>query len=411
MTEGIVVSILEELQNDASWDAFLKYKTERDHFSIKERKAWEQFIEEKAYQGIVARLRENDFTFDYPTKILVNKSGTGKKRIVYSFREEETAVLKVMAYLLYRYDDRISPHCYSFRREATAKTAIQQILRIKKLEHKYTLKVDISNYFNSIPPERLVEILRKMLSDDEALVLCLERLLLAGKAYENGEMITEERGAMAGIPIAPFFANVYLHSMDEEFDRRGVAYYRYSDDILLFADSEAQLEEYEALLYRLIDEKGLRINPDKVRKTAPGEGWEFLGFAYRDGKVDLSEVTKHKMKAKIRRKANKLYRWRMKKDVSFEKTAKVMIRVFNRKFYDESDENRFSWSRWFFPLLTTDEGLKELDAYLIQYIRYLYSGRHYKGNYRVTYEQIKELGFRSLVNEFYKRAGSYIARS
>lgn len=55
-------------------------------------------------------------------------------------------------------------------------------------------------------------------------------------------------------------------------------------------------------------------------------------------------------------------------------------------------------------LLTTDEGLKELDAYLIQYIRYLYSGRHYKGNYRVTYEKIKELGFRSLVNEFYKRA-------
>ena len=53
-------------------------------------------------------------------------------------------------------------------------------------------------------------------------------------------------------------------------------------------------------------------------------------------------------------------------------------------------------------MLTTDEGLKEMDAYLIQYIRYLYSGRHYKGNYRITYDEIKALGYRSLVKEYYK---------
>ncbi len=225
---------------------------------------------------------------------------------------------------------------------------------------------------------------------------------MADMAYDSGIPVREVRGAMAGIPIAPFFANIYLKSMDEEFERRGAAYFRYSDDILLFADSEEELKEYETLLYGCIREKGLSVNPSKVKMTKPGEGWEFLGFAYKDGKVDLSEVTKNKLKAKIKRKAHKLYRWRMKKDASFEHTAKAMIRVFNRKFYDDTDENKFSWSRWFFPVLTTDEGLKEMDAYLVQYIRYLYSGRHYKGNYRVTYEQIKELGFRSLVNEFYK---------
>lgn len=42
-------------------------------------------------------------------------------------------------------------------------------------------------------------------------------------------------------------------------------------------------------------------------------------------------------------------------------------------------------------------------AYLLQYIRYLYSGRHYKGNYLVTYEDIKALGYRSHVNEYYKK--------
>ena len=38
-----------------------------------------------------------------------------------------------------------------------------------------------------------------------------------------------------------------------------------------------------------------------------------------------------------------------------------------------------------------------------EYIRYTVTGRHYKGNYRITYEQLKKWGYRSLVNEFYRK--------
>lgn len=396
------MSLLEELKEPAVWDSFLQYKTERNHLSPKEQEAWSRFVESRAYEQVTEHLTEAGYTFDYPTKISVNKSGTRKKRIVYSFSETESMVLKAMGYLMYRYDDKISPHCYSFRRNASAKDAIGAVLRIPKLDRKYCLKVDISNYFNSIPTERLIEVLEEIITDDAPLVEFLKRLLRAGKAYEDGVLVEEERGAMAGIPIAPFFANIYLLSMDENFAEKGVDYFRYSDDILLFADSEEQLQEYEEFLRLCIGEKGLTINPEKVSVTKPGETWEFLGFSYKQGKVDLSQVTKNKLKAKIKRKAHALYRWRLRKGADFEGTAKAMIRTFNKKLYDEADENRFTWSRWFFPVLTTDEGLKELDAYLVQYIRYLSSGRHYKGNYRITYEDIKALGYRSLVHEYYK---------
>ena len=396
------MSILERLKEDETWESFLQYKLERNHLSSKEQELWKTFIENREYREVTEHLTEEDFCFDYPKKILVNKSGNRKKRTVYSFSDKESMVLKAMAYLLYHYDEKISPCCYSFRRNRTAKDAITEILKLPRLSQKYCLKVDISNYFNSIPVDGLVKVLEEVITDDEPLLQFLSRLLYAGKVYENGELICEERGAMAGIPIAPFFANVYLLSMDKEFEKRKIAYFRYSDDILLFADSEEQLKEYEVLLRQCIYEKGLSINPDKICVTAPGESWEFLGFAYKQGRIDLSEVTKNKLKAKIKRKAHSLYRWRVKKNVDFERTAKTMIRTFNKKFFDDTDENRFTWSRWFFPVLTTDEGLKELDAYLVQYIRYLSSGRHFKGNYRVSYEQIKALGFRSLVHEYYK---------
>lgn len=395
------MQILEDLNDDAVWDAFLQYKLDRKHLSEKEQAAWRLFIKNRLYRPMTEGLAKGDFPFDYPAKLVINKSGTNKKRIVYSYPETQSMVLKAMAFLLYRYDERLSSSCYSFRRNVSAREAIADIRAVPRLEKMYCLKADVRNYFNSIPPERLVDVLKEFITDDAPLLTFLERLLLAGKAYENGSLVTEERGAMAGIPISPFFANLYLLSLDKLFEEKGALYFRYSDDILLFADSEEKLEEYRKLLQTHLAEKGLCLNPEKVRVCSPGEAWEFLGFSYVQGKIELSDVTKEKLKAKIRRKARALYRRRIKKKMDFETTAGTMIRTFNRKFYDVRDENAFTWSRWFFPVLTSAEGLKELDAYMVQYIRYLSSGRHYKGNYRVTYSQIKALGFRSLVHEYY----------
>ena len=396
------MSMLYELRDRSVWEAFLQSKIERKHLSEKEQEVWKEFIAGERYRVVTDRITDSDYVFNPPVKISVNKSGTSKKRIVYSFSEEESMVLKLMSHLMYRYDYKISPRCFSFRRDSSAKEAIAQILKIENLKEKYCLKIDISNYFNSIPIDRLAEVLGTIIDDDEMLLQFLVRLLRDGKACENGELICEPRGAMAGIPIAPFFANIYLLSMDNEFESRGIDYFRYSDDIIIFADSSEQLAECERLLREIVAEKGLSVNPKKVSRGKPGEDWEFLGFAFCDGKVDLSRVTINKMKAKIRRKAHAIYRRRVRRKWDFSYAGKSLIKVFNKKYFDEAEENRFTWSRWFFPVLTTDEGLRELDAYLIQYVRYLYRGRHYKGNYKVTYDQIKQMGFRSLVHEYYK---------
>lgn len=103
---------------------------------------------------------------------------------------------------------------------------------------------------------------------------------------------------MAGIPVAPFFANVYLSCVDAEFARMGCLYFRYSDDILLFADSPKELSDLQELLYLRLSEHSLSLNPQKVRLSKPGEPIEFLGFSYRDGEMDLSLNTLRKTKAK-----------------------------------------------------------------------------------------------------------------
>lgn len=397
-----MADILTLLSQEATWQEFLQYKLDGHYVSRKEREALTSYVQEKRYAPLAEKLLAGEYCFSLPLKRAINKSGSTKKRVIYTYSEDENLFLKCLGYLLYRYDEKLSDRCYSFRRSRSARDAIFDILAQENRDQLYCYKADISNYFNSIPEQVLLAVLKEVIDDDPGLVWFFEKLLLANRSrLEDGSEISESRGAMAGTPISPFLANIYLLSVDRYFESQDVSYFRYSDDILIFAYSEKALAEAATNFTQQIDAKGLTLNPNKVSFRAPSEPWEFLGFCYQDGQVDISRVTKDKLKGKIRRKARALLRWKTKTDAEYERAARALIRTFNHKFYNEKHEDCFTWSRWFFPVITTDKSLQELDAYLLEYVRYLYKGRHYKGNYAVTYDTIKSWGFRSLRHEYY----------
>lgn len=398
------MNILETASCRDSWQEFLDYKTDRQHLSAGEEKELRDFIRREAYLPLCEAWRRGEYPAQYPVKRVVNKQGTKKKRVVYSFDGDEGIFLKFVAFRLFCFDSYFCDNCYAFRRTLGVKDAIRRIRRTPEIGDMYCLKADVSNYFNSIPVKRLLEKLLFVRESDEALYGLFQRILSREQVMENGREVTESHGAMAGTPVSPFFANVYLREADFFFQQQGILYFRYSDDILIFAETRDKLEEYRIRLYGMLEELGLAVNPEKVCISEPGQEWEFLGFCYRNGEIDLSRMTIQKTKAKIRRKAEALRRWQRKKALPGEKAAVGLIRAMNCKFYGGSipgESADFTWSRWFFPNLTVDTGLRELDAYLQQYIRYAVTGRHYKGNYRITYQQLKEWGYRSLVHEYY----------
>jgi hypothetical protein len=146
----------------------------------------------------------------------------------------------------------------------------------------------------------------------------------------------------------------------------------------------------------------LEINPDKEKIYSPDEAFEFLGFKCHAHDIDISEATKKKMKGKIKRAAKSLMRWSNTKHIEPEKAMKGLINHFNRKFFESDDNENLTWSRWFFPVINKTDGLKEIDHYLQQNIRFLTTGKHGKANYKTDYVKLKQLGYRSLVNEYYK---------
>lgn len=399
------MELWERLFLPETWQEFLEYKTEKQHLSCAEQKELTDYIENKKYLSVLSEIGQKDYILPVPRKKEINKSGVAKKRVVYSFSQDFNILLKMTAFLLYQYDNLFSDNCYAFRRNYGVKDAVRKICAAKGIAEKYCLKVDISNYFNSIDVPMLLDKLEFMKTDDGKLYYFLKQLLTADQAVEseNGQerIISEKRGAMAGTPVSPFFANVYLMEADRFFEKEEVLYFRYSDDILIFADSPEELKVRKSQLFDRIEQHHLSLNASKVHISVPGEAFEFLGFRFYNGEVDLSDSTLKKVKGKIKRKAHALRRWQIKKGLPPDRAAKGFIKAMNRKFYDNGSSTEFSWSRWFFPCLTCDSRLKEIDAYMQQYIRFCVTGRHYKGNYRITYEQMKEWGYISLVHEYY----------
>lgn len=128
-----------------------------------------------------------------------------------------------------------------------------------------------------------------------------------------------------------------MTDIDNEFSTQG-QYYRYSDDILIFASTYEELLQLKQKLYNMLDKLKLEINPEKEKISKPYEEWEFLGFSYVNKQIDLSSNTINKMKRKIKRKANALRRWQKRKGLTEDKAAKGFINTFNRKLYGNDNE-------------------------------------------------------------------------
>ncbi|MBR2801231.1 MAG: hypothetical protein IKE21_01395 [Erysipelotrichaceae bacterium] len=390
------MELLKRLQDKETWQEYLQEKKERGQLSPREIRDLEAFIAEEGWQRVALS------SFPLPEKKILSKQGSRRKRTVYTFPEAENRVLKVLAWLLYAYDGKISEDCYSFRKNYQVKTAVGRLLQVGDLEKKYVLKADIHDYFASIDPELLCQDLAEVLDDDPELLQFLREILQQGRCIYRGEEIMEKRGALPGVPVANFLANIYLKDLDACFRERGIPYFRYADDLLLLFDSVEEREEGLLLLKERLQERKLQLNEEKTCFFAPGEPISYLGLSCQAGRVGLSAVTVRKMQAKIRRKARRIYRQDEKENVPWEKRARSLIRYFDNKFYDLSGTGEFTWSRFYFPLLTETEGLSQIDRCLQEYLRYLQSGRHTKANYRIRYAELKKLGYTPLVAEFYR---------
>ena len=396
------MSLLDYISDQSSWIGFYDKKADLDFMREDDALTFFMYVRQKKYLPVLERLTSGH-GFSIPVKKLIAKEASDKKRVVYTLPEEETMVLRFLTWLMIRkYDYIFSPCLYSFRPGVTIRRAIHCLTHHRNIKNLYSYKLDISNYFNSIDISLLLPMLKEIFADDPQLYELFEKQLSDPRAIDKGSIVCERKGVMAGLPTAVFFANVYLTALDKAFEQiEGVIYCRYSDDIIIFAQDPETLEKAKAMLLERLEKMQLSINPAKVIQTVPGERWTFLGFSYQNGEIDVCPHSVHKLKAKMRRKARALIRWKRVNGKDDWMAVRAFVKHFNKRLYTSEDPHEINWSRWYFPLINTDKSLKEIDAYMQDCIRYIATETRTKSRFNFRYEQMKSLGYRSLVHEWY----------
>ena len=345
---------------------------------------------------------EGSYGPEPPVEAFLNKADGRRKRI-FQYQPADELLFRVVNPLVQPEAARAASRwCRSFLPGGGARAAFRDVIADREAASKAALRLDIRDYFNSIDVDDLLRTLPETFTTG-AVGALLEGALRDPRVVRAGEVAHGgQKGIMAGTPLAPMLATLYLRDLDVEIASAGVTYARYSDDIVVLAppDDLTALEECARAGLR---RRGLDINERKSSTSRPGEPWDFLGFRYDDGRIGLSQNTVRKLRAKSTRLARALLRWRERTGSDPERTLEAFVRRTNRRLYGAPTERAdFSWATWFLPMLSTADGLDALDEHMRREARYAATGlRTARARSRVPHDMLRAAGHLPLVTAYW----------
>jgi RNA-directed DNA polymerase len=176
---------------------------------------------------------------------------------------------------------------YGFRPKRNAHQAVDDV-KAHLLQGKMdVIDADISKYFDTIPHDKLMQLVAKRIVDRH--ILNLIKMWLKAPIVEEHEDGTKEyKGNAKGTPqggvISPLLANIHLNVLDTLWkvkkvqERLGARLVRYADDVVVLC--EGNTERILKGMKAVFDDLGLTLNEAKTKVVdARHESFTFLGFS------------------------------------------------------------------------------------------------------------------------------------
>ena len=173
------------------------------------------------------------------------------------------------------YEQEFYDFSYGFRPGRSAHQALQAIRTAAwGMRGGWLVEVDIKKFFDTVDHAHLREILRRRIGDGVLLRL-IGKWLNAG-ILEGLVLSYPDEGTPQGGVISPLLANIYLHTvLDEWFMRdvkrvlaRPATMVRYADDFVALFASKQDAERFLTALPKRFGKYGLTLHPDKTRMVS-----------------------------------------------------------------------------------------------------------------------------------------------
>lgn len=231
-------------------------------------------LSNKEYQPGIILIRE-----------YINKNG--KRRNIASLNVIDRFITRLLSQKLNRYITlEFYRNSYAYQDGKGVMAAVMKAKEYVEAGKHYVVEIDLKNYFDTIPLEKLIPKIEKYISD-EAVIYLIRQYLFCDIRFE-GKITRKTKGIIQGNSISPVLSNLYLNDFDQILDVKNLCWLRYADNVYVYMDSyEEALCLYNEVI-QLLEERELLVNKEKSGvfdvNTRTILGYDILT---RNGKIDV----------------------------------------------------------------------------------------------------------------------------
>src|SRR5262250_25917 len=165
---------------------------------------------------------------------------------------------------------------FGYRRGRSPKDALRKVWQEIDSGREWIVDGDLKDFFGSVDHEKLLTLVAQRVADSR--VLRLIKAMLKAGSYGLGKLFPSERGTPQGGVASPLLSNVLLTPFDQEMRRKGYQLTRFADDWVITCKSAAEARAALAAATRILEQLGVRLNPQKTRIIHVQQGFDFLGY-------------------------------------------------------------------------------------------------------------------------------------
>jgi len=229
----------------------------------------------------------------------IPKEDGSTRPLVISCFEDKVVELTVSKILNCIFEPIFLEYSYGYRPKRNAHDALRALNRLTYQFNKGAIvEIDITQCFNTIPHQELMDFLKQRVSDKKFLQL-MKKLIEAPIIQDNTIALNKE-GCRQGSIVSPILANIFLHyvidnwfkQLSDKHIKGRTGLVRFCDDMVFVFEHEEDAKKFYEVLPKRLNKYGLNINETKSQLLKSGsahaetfslEGkkinsYNFLGF-------------------------------------------------------------------------------------------------------------------------------------